>query len=315
MNIISADISLIDGKRREAFLKLFENDPDLYQIAERLIDDLGYTFELGSLIKLREPFDKLFKVRKKKALELRNYAQQLKLFKSEKIQLSLEDVKVSVPPELTIKHIEKYLELFEKQAFERHSIGDIIFSIDAARSLGLLSLLMKKYDVVLMNPPYGDVTPKAKAYLKEHYPKTHNDVYSAFIEQAVDLTEEGGYIGMLTNLTFMYLSSHRWLRENLLKEKAPPKLILEFGLGILDGASVYTAGTILRKGERKPGEETLFLRLTEPSTEEKEKLFCEILSHILKEKPHSELFKASLEDLAQVPGTVSHTHLTLPTKA
>jgi len=150
---------------------LFEDDPDLYEIAKKLVEDLDYTYELGSLIRLREPFDKLFKARKKSLHELMESAQQLELFKVPEKQLSLGDVKLSVPAELTIKDIERYLELFEKQAFERHSIGDIIFSIDAARSLGLLSLLMKKYDVILMNPPYGDVTPKAKAILKNTIPR------------------------------------------------------------------------------------------------------------------------------------------------
>ena len=251
---------------------------------------------------MRAPFERLFEARKKTIDELRKEGRQLELFKVPEEQLSFGDAKVSVPAEITIEDIERYLELFEKQALERHSIGDILFSIDAARSVGLLSILMKKYDVILMNPPYGDVTHKAKVYLKEQYPKTHNDVYATFIEQAVDLAEEGGYVGMLTNLSFMYLSSYQWLRENILKDTAPPRLILEFGWGILDGAQIQTVGTVLRKGKRNPDEETSFIRLTEPPTEEKEKLFTEALNHILEGRSHPEVFEASLEDLAQVPG-------------
>jgi len=78
--------------------------------------------------------------------------------------------------------------------------------------------------------------------------------------------------------------------------------LLEFGLGILDGAAVYTAGTILRKGKREENEATLFIRLTDPPTEEKEKLFSQALSSIWKKEKHPDVFKASLEDLAQIPG-------------
>ena len=277
MNIISADTRILDGSRKENFLKYFKNDPDLYEIVRKLFDDLNYTYEYGSLLKVREPFERLFKARKK-------------------------PLAIKIPKEITFEDIRGFLKLFENKAIERHSIGDILFSIDAERSVGLLSLLMERYDVILMNPPYGDVTLKAKEYLKEHYPKTHNDVYSAFIEQAVDLLKDNGYVGMLTNLTFMYLGSHKWLRQHILKDIAPPRLILEFGLGILDDAAVYTAGTVLRKGKRKSGEQILFIRLNEPPTEKKKKLFVEALNCIREEKCHPEVFKASLEDMAQVPG-------------
>jgi hypothetical protein len=301
MNIVSADTRLLDGNRKRAFLRYFEDEPDVYEISKRLFDDLDYTYEYGSLLKVRTPFEKLFKARKKSAMEIRERAEQLYLF-PERTQLDLGDIRITVPKEITLEDIGDIIDLFEKRALERHSVGDILFSIDAGRSVGLLSLLMQKYDVILMNPPYGDVSQKAKKYLNEYYPKTHNDVYSAFIDQVIDLLEDGGYVGMLTNLTFMYLSSHRWLRENILKDVASPRLLLEFGLGILDGAAVYTAGTVLKKGERETNEETVFIRLTEPPTEEKQKVFAEILRSILKGEKHSEVFKASLEDLGKVPG-------------
>jgi len=209
MNIVCADTRLLDGERKETFLKFFEDDPDLYEIVKKLFQELEYTYEYGSLIKVKSPFEKLFKSRKKSAVEIREEARQLQLFSEKVRQLDLGPV----PEEITFEHIKNVIDLFEKRAIKNHSVGDILFSIDAERSVGLLSLLMQKYDVVLMNPPYGDVTRRAKNYLKKHYPKTHNDVYSAFIEQAVGLVEEGGYVGMLTNLSFMYLTSREYIEK------------------------------------------------------------------------------------------------------
>ncbi|RLA85547.1 MAG: hypothetical protein DRG40_04280, partial [Deltaproteobacteria bacterium] len=60
MNIVCADVRLIDGERKEAFLKLFENEPDLHEIVKKLLEDLDNTYEYGSLLKVRGPFERLF---------------------------------------------------------------------------------------------------------------------------------------------------------------------------------------------------------------------------------------------------------------
>lgn len=291
MNIVCADTRILDGNKKQKFLSQFE-DPDLKEVVNRIVSELDYTYEYGSLLKVTQPLKEAIDARQKIVKG------QERLFGEKQLSFKFK----KVPKEITFKEIMEKIADFEKVAIEKQNVAEMLFSIDAKRSLGLLSLLMQKYDVILMNPAYGEVTAKAKAYLKRYYPKTHHDHYAVFIEQAIDLLKDNGYIGMLTNLTFMYLNSYRWLREKLLKDIAPPSLILEFGLGILDGAAVYTAGTVLKKDKRKKGEETIFIRLTEEKGDEKEKKFCEVLDAFLKGKPHLCLFRASLEDLEQVPG-------------
>ena len=52
---------------------------------------------------------------------------------------------------------------------------------------------MNDYDVVVMNPPYGQTLDRAKNYLKSAYPLTGNDLYSAFFERATNLARGGGF--------------------------------------------------------------------------------------------------------------------------
>lgn len=65
MNIVCADIRISDGKKRIEFLQRFRDDPDLQEIFAKLFDDLSYTYEIGSLLKIREPFERLFRERRK----------------------------------------------------------------------------------------------------------------------------------------------------------------------------------------------------------------------------------------------------------
>jgi SAM-dependent methyltransferase len=60
MNLICADSHIADGKKRRVFLQRFNHDPALQEIFAKLFEDLNNTNELGSLLKVREPFEKLF---------------------------------------------------------------------------------------------------------------------------------------------------------------------------------------------------------------------------------------------------------------
>ena len=81
------------------------------------------------------------------------------------------------------------LGMFEQEAMERQDMGSLLFATETEKSIGLLSLLTQDYDVILMNPPYGNMTTATKDYLKNNYPRTKNDLYAAFIEMTLNLTK------------------------------------------------------------------------------------------------------------------------------
>ena len=72
-----------------------------------------------------------------------------------------------------------------------------LFAEDTARGLKLLGVLSRRYDVVVMNPPYGAFVPKTRDFVKTAYPLTSNDLYAAFIDRGTQLVEQEGYIGAL----------------------------------------------------------------------------------------------------------------------
>jgi len=60
INLVCADIRIADSERRLEFVNRFKDDPALQQIFARLFDELEYTYEIGSLLKVRVPFEHLF---------------------------------------------------------------------------------------------------------------------------------------------------------------------------------------------------------------------------------------------------------------
>ncbi len=266
LNVVCADVRVLEGESREAFLQRFEDDPDLKAIIERLLEQLGYTFEIGSLLKVREPFREMLSQRHPgKEIQARftapgigqtglttkeAVAPQARLRVGETHQIS-DEVAISIPATMTLSEIRDMLSQFESEAMEKNDMGSLLFAADTERSVGLLTLLTQEYDVVLTNPPYGGMPPKCKSYAREHYKRTHSDYYAAFIEQSISLCEPSGFVGALTGRTFMFLKSHQKLREQILREQALPELVFDLNaepkFGVLDGATARWTAFTLRK--------------------------------------------------------------------
>ena len=125
-----------------------------------------------------------------------------------------------------------------------------LFAEDTARGLKLLQMLSRRYDVAVMNPPYGSFVPKAKDFVKAAYPMTANDIYAAFIDRATQLTELEGYVGALVSATFVNLTTFKKLRTEILLKRNPLIVMLDLGFGILDDATVEAAALVIHGGVR-----------------------------------------------------------------
>ncbi|MYF79708.1 MAG: hypothetical protein F4180_07635, partial [Chloroflexi bacterium] len=113
---------------------------------------------------------------------------------------------------------------------------------------GLVQFLSRRYDVAVMNPPYGSFVPKVKDFIKAAYPLTYNDIYATFVDRACQLTESEGYVGALVSSTFVNLKSFQKLRTEILLKSNPLIMMLDLGFGILDDATVQAAAIVLKGG-------------------------------------------------------------------
>ncbi|MCS7264328.1 MAG: BREX-1 system adenine-specific DNA-methyltransferase PglX [Armatimonadetes bacterium] len=114
-----------------------------------------------------------------KANELKRTQEQLRLFVIHEDQLSLGDLTIPIPKQLTVVEIVERIRKFVRNASEAQDMGSQLFGMDAEYAIQLVDVLTEQYDVVLMNPPYGAMPKKCKQYACQHYPKTHSDYYAA----------------------------------------------------------------------------------------------------------------------------------------
>jgi hypothetical protein len=214
-NIVVAEPLVADDQIAEEFVTKL-GDAELGYVFTELVEALKRAGDLGLLLRLETLVTR----------ELEQ-GQTAELF---------------APPE---ERLRAALARFVDEEGNRASTRRRLFADDAAQGAGLLGVAEKKFDVVLMNPPFGAGSTRVKKDFERAYPRTKNDVYAAFVERGIELLSSRGRLGAITSRTGFFLSSFQKWREEILLKSAPPAVFADLGYGVLDSAMVETAAYCL----------------------------------------------------------------------
>jgi hypothetical protein len=140
------------------------------------------------------------------------------------------------------------LRQFAEAAVDGISMRRRLFAGDSSQGIALIDLLRTRFDVVLMNPPFGAASIAAKKEFDKAYPRTKNDIYAAFVERGIELLLPHGLLGAITSRTGFFLSSFQKWREEIILREAPPVVFADLGYGVMDAAMVEAAAYCLEKG-------------------------------------------------------------------
>ena len=122
-----------------------------------------------------------------------------------------------------------------------------LFSQDALQGLRLIDLCREFFDVVVMNPPFGEPSLGVKSALVSAYPRSRNDLLTIFVERGLGLLRTGGRLGSITSRTCFFLSSYQQWREEIVLNMARPAVMIDLGHGVMDDAMVEAAAYVLEK--------------------------------------------------------------------
>lgn len=125
-----------------------------------------------------------------------------------------------------------------------------LFADDAVHGMALLGVAEKRFDVVLMNPPFGASATPAKDRLAADYRRAKQDLLACFVERGLELLHPGGLLGAITSRTGFFLGSFRAWREEVVLNEARPTVFADLGHGVMDAAMVEAAAYCLVKTPR-----------------------------------------------------------------
>ena len=145
------------------------------------------------------------------------------------------------------------------------------------RLINIGEALSQQYDVVVTNPPYMAVSnagAKVNDYVKKNFPDSKADMFAVFIERCGQMAKKNGYQAMITQHSWMFLSSFEKLRTKLLTVD----IVNMAHLGArafeeIGGEVVQTTSFVIRKSHIADykGE---YCRLIEPTSQQgKEDMF------------------------------------------
>lgn len=126
-------------------------------------------------------------------------------------------------------------------------------------------ILNQKYDVVCTNPPYmgkKNINNKLSTFLKNEYPKTKSEMYSAFIERCLEFTNKNGYLAMITIHSWMFISSFKDLRDEILKSGTIINMLHTGAATFSDLSSFNALATSFVFKKEKINIDTCFIRLS-----------------------------------------------------
>lgn len=227
-NIVVAEPLVADEQIAQEFIAKL-GDAELTRVFSALVDSLSLAGDLGLLLR----------VEKLVGLDVRQ-GQTWDLFS---------------PAEARIRSA---LADFMREEAGRMNTRRRLFADDTAHGLGLLAIAETSFDVVLMNPPFGEPTQRSKPYLYREYPLARGEILANFVERGLSLLNASGMLGAITSRTLFFLGSLSEFRREKLYGESHLEILADLGEGVLD-ATVETAAYCLSRTS-KPDSELLVVR-------------------------------------------------------
>ena len=138
-------------------------------------------------------------------------------------------------------------------------------------------VMARKYEVVVTNPPYMGISngnAKLNVFVKKNYPDSKSDLFAVFIERCGEMVKRDGYQAMITQHSWMFLSSYEKLRTKL----QMVDIINMAHLGArafeeIGGEVVQTTSFVIRNNHQNKYN-GMYCRLIEPTTQKgKEEMY------------------------------------------
>ncbi len=301
VNLVVADATLPNGSVRQKFLERYKGDKAVQRAFAQVLEDMDQVAQVGSLLRVEERLKELLAkaghASVAKSLDS-DRQQDLPGFAPPARQMGLAEVvpdeqKASLTPHLTLQELRDDLHTFTRKALEEHDVNSQLFANEFSKAISLLDVLMSKYEIIVMNPPYGQTIDWSSI---NGIGEANNNLYCAFLLRARDLLNQGGYVGALTDRTYLLLNSFDSFRTWIL-HSMPILAGIDLGWDVLDDANVATIAAVF--GLTENIKNALFIRCLD--SKEKESYFLSELEILHTNKMGLSSYLLELSELEMIP--------------
>ena len=219
------------------------------QLLEAIFDKMQLAGEAGSLLKIeeeiRDAIDQARREWKKLGIQQSNLFSAAELAVLGQVGSSLNADLQSLTKDFWIDIEERIYAALRHYAEQAESGGGFqrrLFAEDASQGFAFIDTCRKRYDVALMNPPFGSMptNPRLSASMPA---ESGGNLYAAFVLRSIDFLQDGGTVGCISDRTFLLLPTYQEYRDRLRIAGLTGAADLDWG--VLDGAQVATCAYIV----------------------------------------------------------------------
>jgi hypothetical protein len=137
------------------------------------------------------------------------------------------------------------------------------------------NIIKNKYDIVVTNPPYmgsRNMNNDLKKYLKTYFPDSKLDLFATFITKCTEFAKKNKFISMISQQSWMFLTSYENLRKDILDNVTINSLIYLGSKAFeeIDGEVVKTCSFVFHNRENL-NYKANYVKLSDYSTPQKKK--------------------------------------------
>lgn len=260
VNLVCADVILLNGSRLRELKERHKQNKTILKMIDIIYEEFEDVRIKGSLIQPEKRLFPLFEEYKNRIVKSElNTAKRVKKKQSKGQKSLLGEESISFSEYKTKRGFTKEekelidsLNVIYSEAIKANDISKQLFANEAVKSVKLVDIFMKQYDVVVTNPPYiskNGYDSNLNDFLKTNYKGYDLNLYCPFIDRIIDFTKEKGYCGSITLDSFMFLGSYEKIRTKILDNTSIYKMV-HLGTKAFDdisGEKVSTAMFVLKK--------------------------------------------------------------------
>jgi hypothetical protein len=290
----------------EQMLKEFigQLEPKLLgQLVEVVFDKMKLAGEAGSLLKIEEEIRDAV-IQAKRQFDMGGLPVQQTLFEKrvepDTKRFSLRGLTDASFFDQAESKVIAALRNYAEKAHNEQRLQRRLFTEDAVRGFAFVDLCHERFDVILMNPPFGKASTPSKRYLDDTYPLSKIEIHTAFLQRTLELSHNNGYVGVICSRNFLTISSSQALRETVLLPQSSIFALADLGNGVLDAAMVETCAISF---SRRPNPQSVFFRLLDSDINDKCKALTSCILSVASSISHDNVYSLCQSEFRSLPGS------------
>ena len=197
------------------------------------------------------------------------------------------------------ERLQTALQELSSRLSEEEGYENALFSEDATRGFAFIELCQKRFDCIVMNPPFGEGSEHTSQYMNDNYPAWSKNLVCAFFDRMQEMLDDEGKLGAIFDRTVMIKSSYEAFRRRNLCGFI--SACADTGWGVLD-ASVETSTLVLNK--LSSDVEGVFMDVQDVNPEEKDENLSVLIRTYNRGEDAKWIYVAKSVEFDNLPNTV-----------